>query len=120
MAQRSKQDINVYQGDDRAYSFQFYTDTSQTLKWNISAATAVKLSAKQTLDAEAVLFEVTATNGAGGNDWANGLVVFEIPKASSALFITNGKYDVQITISGRVITPVYGDVIVQRQVTPST
>ena len=117
MAQRQKIDINLYQGDTRSYRFTFFTDTAQTTEWDLSTASAVVLSVKSSLDQSTVLFDVTATNGSGGNDWANGVVVFEIPANKSVLLTKHGKYDVQITIASKPVTPVYGDVLLQKQVT---
>lgn len=116
MAQRVKADINVYQGDTRGYKFTFYTDAAHTTAWNFSAASQVRLAVKQTLDSATELFHVDATNGQNGNDWANGIAVFTIPATDSADLVANGKYDVQITISSAPVTPVYGDVLLQRQV----
>lgn len=118
MAQREKQDINLYQGDTRSYQFNFFTDAAQTVEWDISAATSVLLGVKKTLDSTAVLFDVEATDTENGNDWVNGVVVFEITYAESVLLTQNGKYDVQIELGGSLFTPVYGDVVVQKQVTP--
>lgn len=116
MSQRQKEDINLYQGDTRGYEFTLYTETAQTTRWNFSTASAAVLSVKKTLDGD-VLFSVSAASGDAGNDWTNGVVRFVVPATSSALLDRNGKYDVQITVSGAPITPVYGDVVLQRQVT---
>lgn len=117
MAQRQKTDIYLYQGDTKSYKFTVYTDAAQTTEWDFSGASAVAMSIKSTLDASAVLISASATDGANGNDWANGVAVFTIPAADSALLTRNGVYDVQITIGSAKTTVVYGDVLLQRQVT---
>ena len=116
MAQRVRADINMYQGDARSYKFSFFTDTAKTTAWNISAASSVKMGVKSSLDQPSVLFEVSATNGANGNDWTNGIVVFEVPANMSITLTKNGKYDVQVTLASKPLTPVYGDVLLQKQV----
>lgn len=116
MTQRAKVDINLYQGDSRSYKFTFFTDAAQTIPWNFSAATAVSLAAKNSLDQTNPIFSVSAFNNQNGNDWANGIAVFKISSANSILLSKNGKYDVQVTLAGDKITPVYGDVLCQKQV----
>lgn len=113
MAQRQKTDINLYQGDTRSYKF---TMTQNGSPWNVSGATNVKLGVKASLDQAATLFEATATDGQNGNNFAGGILVFEITAVQSVLLTKNGKYDVQLTLASKPITPVYGDVILQRQV----
>lgn len=119
MSQRQRTDINMYQGDTRSYKFTMYTDTAQTLEWDFSTATAVKMAVRSSLDQSAELFSATATNGQNGNDWANGIAIFEILGSQSILLGKNGVYDVQVTMPGspaKPITPVYGEVILRRQV----
>lgn len=116
MAQRQKTDITIYQGDTRSYKF---TITSGGNPWGFASASAVVLGVKKTLDATALLFSVTATDGANGNNWAQGIAVFTISSAESVLLDRDGKYDVSITIGSVKTTPVYGDVLVQRQITSS-
>ena len=107
----------MYQGDSRGYRFTFYTDEAQTTEWDFSAATEVIFTVKKTLDSSSALFSVTATNSINGNDWANGVAVFRPTSVQTALLDRNGKYDVQITLAGNKITPVYGDIVLQRQIT---
>lgn len=118
MSQRQKSDIQLYQGDTKSYQFNFFTNSAKTIPWDISGATNVVLSVKKSLDASAVLFSVSATSGSPGNSWASGILVFEIPSSESVKLSANGKYDVQLTLASKTITPVYGDVIVQKQVAP--
>jgi hypothetical protein len=115
--QRTRQNIDMYQGDAALYSFTFYVDPGLTIPWDFSTATEVKMSVKQSLDSASELFDVTATDGVDGNDWANGIAVFSVSAAQSVLLERDGKFDAQVTLGGAPTTPVYGDVLVTRQVT---
>jgi hypothetical protein len=116
MAARVKLDIPMYQGEQRGYKFTFFTDEAQTTRWNISAATLVKLYVKRTLDQATELFSVVATDGANGSTFSTGVAVFVVSAANSALLLRDGKYDVFVTLGGSPISPVHGDVILDRAV----
>lgn len=114
---RQKIDIDLYQGDTQTYTFNLYTDEEQTTEWDISTASEIMFTAKTSLDTRQELFQVEIADGLNGNDWSNGKVVVVIPAVDSEAFERRGKYDLQVTINGSTITPVYGDVVVQKEVT---
>lgn len=116
MAQRQRIDINMYQGDQRTYQFNVYTNAANTTPYDFATASEVKFSVRTSLDAAQELFTVSATNGQDGNNWTAGIAVFVVPANKTILLGKNGKYDVQITIGSVPVSPVYGDVLLQRQV----
>lgn len=118
MAARVKLDIPMYQGETRGYRFSLFTDAEQTQEWDITGATDVTLSIKKTLDQDDALISVEATDGSDGSDFANGIVVFVLDGADTALLNRDGKYDVFVTLGGDPISPVHGDVILDRAVKP--
>ena len=119
MAQREKVDINMYQGDRAKYKFSLFTDDAKTLPYNISSATSVVMSVANTLDSSAVLFSKTIVDGTDGSSFSTGVLYFFFTNAQTALLNRNGKYDIQINFGSNPETACYGDVIVQRQVTPT-
>lgn len=116
MSARVKQNIPMYQGDQRGYKFTFYTDAAQTTRWDISSASLVRMYVKRTLDQTSDLFTVDSTSGQNGANHATGVAVFLVSAANAALLERDGKYDVFVTLSGAPICPVYGDVILEKAV----
>ena len=114
MAQRQRANINVYQGDDRNYKF---TLTSGGSAYSVAGASSIKLRCRETTDSKKLLFECSATDSSNGNNWAGGIVVFAITAAQSLVLLGDAVYDVSITKSdGKIVSPVYGSVLVQRRV----
>lgn len=118
MAARVKADISMYQGERRGYRFNFYTDEDQEDEWDISAASAVTMTIKRTLDQVDALITIEAQDGIDGSNFTTGKPVFIVEAEDSALLTRDGKYDVFVTIGGDPISPVHGDVILDRAVKP--
>lgn len=118
MALRTQIDIDMYQGDDQSYSFTLYTDVAQTTKYNISAATEVRMTVKDSLapGAPTLFASPITTPSSGGNDWTNGLVVIPVSAANAALVKRDAVYDIQVSIASTKVSPVYGKVVLRRQV----
>lgn len=114
-----KEDIDMYQGDRSKYKFSLFTDDAKTIKYDVSAAVDVTMSVKQTLDANSVLFSKTITDGLDGSDFANGILIFLLTKSQTALLSRNGRYDVQVDFGSDPITVTYGEIVLQKQVTPT-
>ena len=115
MAQRAKVDINVYQGDDRNYTFNVVDSAGAAVDY--SSAGAVVLTVKTTIDDTSALFTSSATDSANGNNWASGIIVIAITDAQSALLTQDSVYDLEVTDSGGLVTTVcYGVVFVRRDI----
>lgn len=112
MAQREKEDISIYQGETKNFTF----NVSGTAGAYASAQ-SVTLSVKKSIDDSAVLFSETATDSQNGNSWTNGVIVIKITAANSALLVPNCVYDLKVVKSGgEVQVPCFGDILVKQKV----
>lgn len=115
MAQRQRKNIHIYKGNDRNYKFTL-TLTSGTA-YDLSGATSVTLTVKDSLEDASAIFSETATDSTNGNDWTNGIVVIKITDTNSALMSSDGVYDLEIVLSsGDIVTPCYGTAFLQKNV----
>ena len=90
----------LFTGDDWDISVTLKTDGVAT---NVSGATAIK-AAVVTNNADnptALIAAVTASAGATGADWANGVVVIEFPAASTGIATGEHLVEVQVEESSK-------------------
>ena len=107
---------NIVRGDDASTTFEFYEDDGVTAKTTTGwAYLASAYNAKTTTK-----YSLTVTSGAG-------YVTVSIPNATSALWGTGSSsivaelsFDLQVTISGEIWTPVIGTIVVRSDITGSS
>jgi len=109
------QNIALYRGDD--YTWEFTITNSAGTAQDYSSASAVKMSIWDQEDGSET-WSQSATDAAGGNDWANGVLAFTIADTDSDDIHRDQVYDVQVTdSSGLKITVAYGSVRVVKDLT---
>ena len=110
----AKLTVNLYRGDD--YPYQFIVKTSTNAVYNATGST-LTMTIRDIIDGT-ILWSANATDGQNGNNFATGTFVFIIPNATSSLINDDAVFDVQeLTSTSKKNTLVFGDVIVQKDVT---
>lgn len=116
MAQRSRVDINIFEGNEEPFAFTI-TQASDSSAYDFSGADSVSFICRQHRESVDVLFTQNATDGQDGNDWANGIAKFKITPANTRLLSGNGWYQVRITPNGgQPITAGWGEINFQREI----
>jgi hypothetical protein len=96
--------LEVFTGDDWDIAVTLKKDGSP---FDVSTATAIEAAIVSTDDrgVEVLVPAVTLDSGATGADWANGVVVVEIPSASTGSLSSGAAYiEIQVTMGGKKST----------------
>lgn len=116
MAVGTKQNLTIKQGT--TYRFDFYFVNDDDTVPDLSNHTA-RLQIRATVDGATTLVDLTTENNGISINGVLGKVSLLISSAATAAFTwTKGVYDLElIDQSGEVSSPVYGGVVVQKEVT---
>lgn len=93
--------LTVFTGDDWDITM---TLTKDRAAYDVSTATEIKASVvdSDSISPSTLIAAVTLDSGATGANWASGIVVIEIPNASTGSVATGTAYiEVQVTIGGK-------------------
>jgi len=81
-----------------------YTVKKDGAAYDVSAATNISASVVDSdgIDPQTVIAAVTCDSGATGADWANGVVIIEIPAASTGVTTLGQVFiELQVTLGGK-------------------
>lgn len=100
--------LSCYRGDTETYTFNV---TSGGAAYNLAGATIVA-TGRLSPQADATLFQITVTDGQLGSNFATGVVVLQIPAATTATFPPTLVYDLRSTLAGVITTLARGQISV--------
>jgi len=95
--------LEVFTGDD--WDIQFTVNKNKVV-YDVSTATDISASIVDSdgINPTTIISAVTCSSGATGADWANGVVIIEIPNGSTGVDPQNAYVELQVTLASKKST----------------